>query len=214
VLQANKCLPYLCVHITSLTLTHQDVETEHTAAVATASQSDTATDYTAAGSTILSGSAHDSSTSNTTTNTSTSNSSSTTSSSNSRSNPIAAMRSLRSSARDVQSTVSSVLDTAEAAKNLLNWTHPQKTALIAAVIALLWGFLLVVPGRYILLIGGLFAFGEKWLLPSSSSTSSSSSSAGATAAAAKTAAADAWLVKAMNFIASVPTDADLRRCYR
>jgi hypothetical protein len=113
----------------------------------------------------------------------------------------------------VQSTVSAVLDTAEAVKNLLNWTHPAKTALIAAVIALLWGFLLVVPGRYILLVGGLFAFGEKWLLPSSTSSNSSSNSS-TTAAAAKAAAADAWLIKAMNFIASVPTDADLRRCYR
>jgi hypothetical protein len=124
------------------------------------------------------------------------------------------MRSLRSSARDVQSTVSGVLDTAEAVKNLLNWTHPAKTAIIATVIALLWGFLLVVPGRYILLIGGLFAFGEKWLLPSSTSSSSSTSNSSATATAAKAAAADAWLIKAMNFIASVPTDADLRRCYR
>lgn len=48
-------------------------------------------------------------------------------------------------------------------KNLLNWTHPPKTLMAYALVALLWVVLLVVPGRYIVLTLGLLEFSKAWL---------------------------------------------------
>lgn len=51
----------------------------------------------------------------------------------------------------------------QAVKNLLNWTHPPKTLLVYAVVALAWLVLLVVPGRYIVLTLGLLEFSKAWM---------------------------------------------------
>lgn len=51
----------------------------------------------------------------------------------------------------------------QAVKNLLNWTHPPKTLMVYALVALVWIILLVVPGRYIVLTLGLLEFSKAWL---------------------------------------------------
>ncbi|CAN0558138.1 unnamed protein product, partial [Ectocarpus sp. 8 AP-2014] len=50
-----------------------------------------------------------------------------------------------------------------AVKNLLNWTHPPKTLLVYAIVALAWLVLLMVPGRYIVLTLGLLEFSKAWM---------------------------------------------------
>lgn len=51
----------------------------------------------------------------------------------------------------------------QAVKNLLSWTHPPKTLLVYAVVAVAWLVLLVVPGRYIVLTLGLLEFSKAWV---------------------------------------------------
>lgn len=53
--------------------------------------------------------------------------------------------------------------TSQTIKNLLNWTHPPKTALVYALVAVVWLCLLVVPGRYLILALGLYEFSKAWL---------------------------------------------------
>ncbi|CAM9630849.1 unnamed protein product, partial [Phaeothamnion confervicola] len=106
---------------------------------------------------------------------------------------------LRSTVRDYQGTLGSVLDAIEAGKNLFNWTHPPKTALAFGAIFTVWVLLLVVPGRYVVLVVGLYEFLAKFI-PFSKAPPGQPPSA--------------LSIKLTNLLHSVPTDEDLRLCYR
>eukprot|EP00903_Cladosiphon_okamuranus_P005945 g5874.t1 len=114
----------------------------------------------------------------------------------------------RNTIREVQDTIGTVLDMVEAVKNLLNWTHPPKTLMVYALVALVWVVLLVVPGRYIVLTLGLLEFSKAWL--------------GAKEPGAEEVVMDRsastrpplpLATKLKNLLMSLPVDSELAACY-
>jgi hypothetical protein len=77
-------------------------------------------------------------------------------------------------------------------KNLLNWTHPKKTLLIYGLLAGVLLVLLLVPTRYLVLMGGLYEFLYKFMPEQQEFPN---------------------VIRADNMVASVPSDEDLRRVY-
>eukprot|EP00752_Nemacystus_decipiens_P018720 g16783.t1 len=114
----------------------------------------------------------------------------------------------RNTIREVQDTIGTVLDTVEAVKNLLNWTHPPKTLMVYALVALVWIVLLVVPGRYIVLTLGLLEFSKAWL---------GAKEPGADELVPDHAAAahppPPLATKLKNLLMSLPVDSELAMCY-
>lgn len=60
--------------------------------------------------------------------------------------------------RYVQNLMGSILNSIESFKNIFNWTVPSKTLLIYWSIVTFWIVSIFVPGRYLLLFGGLYDF--------------------------------------------------------
>jgi hypothetical protein len=60
--------------------------------------------------------------------------------------------------RFVQNLMGSILNSIESFKNIFNWTIPTKTHLIYWTIVVFWIVSIIVPGRYLLLFGGLYDF--------------------------------------------------------
>ncbi|CAN0041907.1 unnamed protein product [Ectocarpus sp. 12 AP-2014] len=110
----------------------------------------------------------------------------------------------RNTIRDVQDTIGTVLDTVEAVKNLLNWTHPPKTLLVYAVVALAWLVLLVVPGRYIVLTLGLLEFSKAWMTGGQEPEVVAGDGGGTPSPLA---------IKLRNLLLSLPVDSELAACY-
>ena len=121
---------------------------------------------------------------------------------------VSAIGQLRSSIQGIQTTLGSVLDTIEAVKNLLNWSHPPKTAFIYLVAIAAWVVLLLVPGRAIFLVLGLEQFTSKWRR-----TKKNPSKKSETAETREKKPPSPLLLKLRNLLLSVPTDKDLKRCY-
>jgi hypothetical protein len=70
---------------------------------------------------------------------------------------------LRETAAFVQNGLGGTLDMLEQGKNLLNWSHPQRTSLVLAASVGLWLVFVLVPFRFLLLGAGLFEFFKKFL---------------------------------------------------
>lgn len=70
---------------------------------------------------------------------------------------------MRETAAFVQNGLGFVLDAIESYKNLLNWTHPKKTAMVYAVAIAVWLAFVILPGRIIILTIGLFEFLKKFI---------------------------------------------------
>jgi hypothetical protein len=156
--------------------------------------------------------------------------------SSSSSNPITAVLKLRNSVEDIQRTISSILDTVERVKNLLNWSQQPKTSLIYSCAILLWLILLAIPSRYVVFALGMAAFGSGFARkyrqrgdhasivvphqPGEDALGGVESSSGphlpgaTTTAAAAAAAASSTPMRLHNLLYSVPKDADLERTYR
>lgn len=100
---------------------------------------------------------------------------------------------LRSTVRHMQNLLDGYLSYAESWKNLLNWTHPQKTLVIYGALWCLWLLCIVVPTRYLILMGGLYEFTFR-LLPEQDEYPN--------------------VIRAENLLASIPNDDDLRRAYQ
>ncbi|CAM9814137.1 unnamed protein product, partial [Discosporangium mesarthrocarpum] len=77
-------------------------------------------------------------------------------------------------------------------KNLLNWSHPAKTAKVYGALFLVWVVLLLIPGRYILLALGIHQFSAHWRGP-----------------AKEPDGPDPTALRIGNLLASLPTDLDL-----
>src|SRR5690606_17495173 len=69
---------------------------------------------------------------------------------------------LRDNVAYVQNVLARILDNLESFKNLLNWTHPRKTAVVYAVMVATWIAFVNIPGRYLILLAGLYQFFKKW----------------------------------------------------
>lgn len=107
---------------------------------------------------------------------------------------VSSLWNLPSTVRAVQNLLEEYLGLVESVKNLLNWTHPRKTA---ALFAGLWAallVLLVVPTRYLVLLGGVYQF-FYCFFPEQDEYPN--------------------VIRMENLVASVPNDEDLRlRVYR
>ncbi|CAM9610591.1 unnamed protein product [Chrysoparadoxa australica] len=124
-------------------------------------------------------------------------------------NPMSALRSIRGTVKDVEGVVellSSILSMFEVIKNLLNWTHPPKTLIAYALIFVVWLVLLLIPGRYIVLLVGLYAFSAK-LFPTPDAETAHIKLANRTHP-------PPFSTKLGNLMKSIPNDEDLRLCYR
>jgi len=71
---------------------------------------------------------------------------------------------VRETLTSVQNGLGDAVEMCERIKNLLNWTHPQRTRLVLAAAVALLVVLIVAPFRYLLLAGGVFEFTKGWLL--------------------------------------------------
>jgi len=71
---------------------------------------------------------------------------------------------VRETLTSVQNGLGDAVEMCERIKNLLNWTHPQRTRLVLAAATLVLVVLVVAPFRYLLLAGGVFEFTKVWLL--------------------------------------------------
>ncbi|EWM25237.1 protein c kinase isoform a [Nannochloropsis gaditana] len=99
---------------------------------------------------------------------------------------------LRSTVKHFQNLLDGYLSYAESWKNLLNWTHPQKTLAIYAALWALWLICLLLPTRYLILVAGLYEFTFR-LFPEQEEYPN--------------------VIRAENLLASIPNDDDLRRVY-
>ena len=69
------------------------------------------------------------------------------------SNTIHALWNMRDHVAYVHNIMSSILDMLESTKNVLNWTNPSKTFPIYVGVIILWLICVLVPGRYLVLLG-------------------------------------------------------------
>ncbi len=133
-------------------------------------------------------------------------------------NPLTALFKLRNSISAVLRVVIKILDMAEALKNLLNWSHPYKSAVVYGVFIVAYILLLIVPSRVFLLIGGMAAFyaGMRNKLKrdmeerNGGPTSSSPRQPVVKAADRKK---PPLAIKLANLFATIPTDIELERAY-
>lgn len=58
----------------------------------------------------------------------------------------------------IQNIVGSILDRIESFKNIFNWSVPSKTYYIYLAVLIFWILTVIIPGRYIILVCGLFDF--------------------------------------------------------
>lgn len=114
----------------------------------------------------------------------------------------------------VQNGLGSVLDTIEAARNLVNFTDPTKSFLVVAVLYLLWLVLYYAPFRFLVFILGslpyVLSFKSKYLKRSRQSAKLRTSTPEADQVPGKPAPATIWIT---NFLRSLPVDEDLKRTY-
>jgi hypothetical protein len=136
---------------------------------------------------------------------------------------------MRETLASVQNGLGDAVELCEKVKNLLNWTHPQRTRAVLAAASLLSLVLSFVPFRYLLLAGGTFEFTKVWLLadhaapkPPPSAAEEEAAAAEEKAFAASAAASGAQVAAAAppkkgflpdNFLATVPSDEMLRLAY-
>jgi len=130
----------------------------------------------------------------------------------------------------IQNTLGSILDVVEAAINAFNFTDPFKSSVIFAGLFLVWLVLMIIPTRYIVLMGGLTQYGATFLerfgedLGLVSNKKSKTSSVLSQSSApqlksplsdpvkeeSKPSAVEIWV---NNAIRSLPTNEDLRKAY-
>jgi len=66
---------------------------------------------------------------------------------------INALWNMRDHITYVQNLMSWILDLIESFKNIFNWTNPSKTNVLYTALICLWITSILIPGRYIILIG-------------------------------------------------------------
>ena len=71
---------------------------------------------------------------------------------------ISALWNMPENIRFVQNLMASILNSLESFKNIFNWTVPSKTYYIYWLFVLLWLVSIAVPGRYLILIVGIYDF--------------------------------------------------------
>ncbi len=138
-------------------------------------------------------------------------------------NPLTALFKLRDSISAVLRVVINILGMAEALKNLLNWSHPYKSAAVYGMIVMAWTLLLIVPSRVFLFTGGMAAFyaGLRNKLkrdkdkkrsgrPTSSRNPNNQSQPVNVAEDRKI---SPLAIKLANLFATIPTDIELERAY-
>ena len=111
---------------------------------------------------------------------------------NSMNNPLSTVVSVHENATYAQNCLGYVLDFLESWKNMLSWTHPEKTGFV--LLCSLVGVLLFakIQTRWLLLAGGLYEFTYR-LIPFYSGSP--------------------MTTRLFNLLRSLPNDADLKRCY-
>ncbi len=134
-------------------------------------------------------------------------------------NPLTALFKLRNSISAVLRVVIKILDMAEALKNLLNWSHPYKSAVVYGMFMVAYILLLIVPSRVFLLIGGMAAFyaGLKNKLKRDMEEKTNGGTASGNLCEPLVKAADRkkapLAIKLANLFATIPTDIELERAY-
>ena len=80
------------------------------------------------------------------------------SSSSSSSSTFTVLWNMRDHIKYVQNVMNWLLDIVESGKNWLNWTIPEKTFIIYATFLILWILTIMIPGRILILLVGLYEF--------------------------------------------------------
>lgn len=126
-------------------------------------------------------------------------------------NTFNTMAGMRSNVQNLQNQLSSVLNMIDMARNLFNFTCPEKSAFVLLCLCILWLILLIIPTRWIIFVAGNSQFITKFMAvyyPHTSPTSESREEK-----SKDTDHYDPYMTRIVNFFQGIPTDEDLRRYY-
>jgi hypothetical protein len=126
-------------------------------------------------------------------------------------NTFNTMAGMRSNVQNLQNQLSTVLNMIDMARNLFNFTCPEKSAFVLLCLFILWIILLLIPTRWIIFVAGNSQFIKNFMTvyyPHLSSSSELKKDKDK-----DTKQYDPYMTRIVNFFQGIPTDEDLRRYY-
>lgn len=126
-------------------------------------------------------------------------------------NTFNTMAGMRANVQNLQNKLSSVLDIIDMARNLFNFTCPEKSAFVLLCLCILWLFLQLIPTRWIIFVAGNSQFIMNFMTvyyPQAPSSSEGRDERNKDAEHC-----DPYMTRIINFFQGIPTDEDLRRYY-